>query len=189
METVTADHSPFISCLYLGLFNKTHFNAWILRCLSGRFSVSEASRGNDRTYHANAAGLSDVFWRHVSAGEIWCCGTSTWSVVYFFQERWKCCWKGGGGGGPWNCETAFPVRVTLLSISKETRRPTLKPGKCRAEPPIFLPLERLLNSARPQQYVLFCFRARASSVLSSLFVHFTGSWGSSSSLQLVSTKL
>lgn len=44
--------------------------------------------------------------------------------------------------------------------------PTLKPGKCPAEPPVFLPLERLLNSARPQQYVLFCFGARASSVFS-----------------------
>lgn len=47
-------------------------------------------------HHANAAVMAE--WRHSSVGEIWCCRSCTWSVVYFFQEQWKCSQTGGGGG-------------------------------------------------------------------------------------------
>lgn len=157
-------------------------------CLSSIFSVQSITRtshANNRNRSLNAsrkhcrtrarlirhslAGVSDVLWRHVPLDVIWCCRWCTWSVVYFFQEHWKCCWRGGGEGARWNCETAFLDRVRLLSIWKENRRPTLTPGKSRAEFSYFPVLNGSLNSARLHQYVLFCLRARASLVFCSLF--------------------
>lgn len=92
------------------------------------------------------------------------------------------------GRGSWNCETAFLVRVTLLSIWKETRRPTFKPGKCPVKSPLLYSSWKALKQRETaEQYVLFNLRARA--LLSLLFVLSTGSLSSSFSLQLASTKL
>lgn len=115
-------------------------------------------------HHANTAVMAE--WRHSSVGEIWCCRSCTWSVVYFFQEQWKCSQIGGGG-----VVGRIVKQLSWIELpwrgGKKTRRLTLTPGKCRTEFSDVSIFRGSVNSAIPEQYV-FVWRQHAA--LLSLFV-------------------
>lgn len=103
--------------------------------------------------------------------EIWCCTWCTWSVVYFFQESWKCCRKGGGGGGGPGKIVKQLSWIELLSIWKAT----LTPGKMRWVESILVSslFKGSFKTARDlDSTYCFVFRARAVLSLPFLFSEF-----------------
>lgn len=139
-----------------------------------------------RASPANAAG-HDARRRHVPASETWCCAMSTWSVVYFFEERWTRSWLRGlkeGAGGRDIVKQPSRIEWHCSAFSKRPAGRQENRAKC-AESRLFY-FEGLRTQRETSTVCTVFVPGRMLS--SSVFVLFKLGWSSTLTLSPVSRK-